>query len=53
MMTHIFKLISVLGMLGGIAWFAMVPDFAAVLLGIMSLSIFMMTFLPVTPDEPA
>lgn len=50
-MTHIFKLLSIFGMLGGIAWFAMAPDFAAVLLGIVSLSIFMMTFLPITPDE--
>ncbi|WP_188422051.1 hypothetical protein [Oxalicibacterium solurbis] len=53
MMTYIFKLISLLGVLGGIVWFAMVPDFAAVFLGILSLAIFMMTFLPVAPDEPA
>lgn len=52
-MTYIFKMISVLGMLGGVAWFSMVPDFAAVLLGILSITVFMMTFLPVTPDEPA
>lgn len=52
-MTHLFKLISLLGVLGGIAWFAMTPDFAAVLLGILSLSVFMMTFLPVAPDETA
>lgn len=50
-MMQIFKLISLLGMLGGMAWFAIVPDFAAVLLGILSLAIFMMTFLPVRPDE--
>lgn len=52
-MMQIFKLISIFGMLAGVAWFAMVPDFAAVLLGILSLAIFMMTFLPVTPDETA
>ncbi|HEY6773950.1 MAG TPA: hypothetical protein VI140_08250 [Oxalicibacterium sp.] len=52
-MTYIFKLISLLGVLGGMVWFAMTPDFAAVFLGILSLAIFMMTFLPVAPDEPA
>lgn len=52
-MTQLFKLISMFGMLGGIAWFAITPDFAAVLLGILSLAIFMMSFLPMTPDEQA
>ena len=50
-MIKIFKISSCLGMFAAGAWFINMPDFAAVLLGILSLTIFMMTFLPVTPDS--
>jgi hypothetical protein len=52
-MIQITKAVSALGMLGGAAWFYMRPsvDFPAVLLGILSLSIFMMTLLPVSTEQ--
>ncbi len=50
-MVNIFKLISTLGMVAAIAWFEMSTDFAAVMLGILCLSFFMMTFLVTSSDE--
>lgn len=52
-MISILKSLSCLGMAGAAAWFVVSPDFAAVLLGILSLAVFMMTFLPITssPDN--
>lgn len=50
-MIKIFKITSCVGMIASVAWFFVVPDFAAVLLGILSLMVFMMTLLPVTADS--
>ena len=50
-MIKIFKISSCIGMITATAWFFSVPDFAAVLLGILSLTVFMMTLLPVTADS--
>ncbi|GGI19064.1 MAG: hypothetical protein REI95_01300 [Oxalicibacterium faecigallinarum] len=44
-MNILFKSVSTFGMLSSIVWFAMYQDFAAVLLGILSLSGFMLTLL--------
>jgi cytochrome b len=46
-MMHLLKMISVVGMLAALGWFFSTEEFAAVLLGIVSLSAFMMAFLPV------
>lgn len=50
-MIYALKAVSTLGMIAAIVWFSTKPDFAAVLLGILSLSIFMMTLLPVETDK--
>ncbi len=50
-MIKIFKISSCVGMIAATAWFFIVPDFAAVLLGILSLTVFMMTLLPVAADS--
>ncbi|MBF8178163.1 MAG: hypothetical protein K2Y13_15510 [Burkholderiaceae bacterium] len=50
-MLSIAKLLSTGGIISSIGWFAMKPDFAAVLLGILSLSALMITFLPVRADS--
>jgi hypothetical protein len=50
-MIKISKISSCIGMITATAWFFIVPDFAAVLLGILSLSVFMMSLLPVTVDS--
>jgi hypothetical protein len=50
-MINALKVVSTLGMVAAVCWFFTKPDFAAVLLGILSLSIFMMTFLPVDADS--
>jgi hypothetical protein len=52
-MIYTLKAASALGTFAAIAWFFNRPDFAAVLFGILSLSIFMMTFLPVSADNKA
>jgi hypothetical protein len=52
-MIYSLKAVSALGMLAAIGWFFNQPDFAAVLLGILSLSVFMMTLLPVSADNKA
>jgi hypothetical protein len=52
-MIYSLKAVSALGMLAAIGWFFNQPDFAAVLLGILSLSVFMMTLLPVSADSKA
>ena len=44
-MNILFKSASTFGILLSIVWFALYQDFAAVLLGIVSLSCFMFTFL--------
>jgi hypothetical protein len=48
---NLIKSLSFLGMFAAAAWFFVMPDFAAVLTGILSLSAFMFTFLPVTTDQ--
>lgn len=51
-MVNLFKSVSTFGMVLSVSWFAMNQDFGAVLLGILSLSSFMMTFLPMqTTDD--
>nr|WP_143710509.1 hypothetical protein [Janthinobacterium sp. Marseille] len=45
------KLLSTAGVLFAMGWFAMKPDFAAVLFGILSLSALMITFLPIRADS--
>jgi len=50
-MLGFFKSISTLGVLLAVIWFAESHQFAAVLLGIVCLSTFMMTFLPVQPGD--
>jgi hypothetical protein len=52
MFVNALKAISALGTIGGASWFFLRPsvDFPAVLLGILSLVIFMMTLLPVRTD---
>lgn len=50
-MISIIKFLSCLGMLIASAWFFFAPDFAAVLIGILSLAAFMITFLPITTDQ--
>lgn len=48
---NLIKSLSFLGMFAAAAWFFVMPDFAAVLTGILSLSAFMFTFLPVATDQ--
>ncbi|HTH43945.1 MAG TPA: hypothetical protein VL528_02580 [Oxalicibacterium sp.] len=52
MIVDTLKVLSALGALGGACWFYLTPsvDFAAVLLGIVSLSVFMMTLLPIRTE---
>ncbi|WP_157889155.1 hypothetical protein [Herminiimonas arsenitoxidans] len=50
-MINIAKILSTTGMIVAMGWFAMRPEFAAVLVGILSLSVFMLTFLPITSDS--
>jgi hypothetical protein len=52
MIVDTLKALSALGAVGGASWFFLTPsfDFPPVLLGIVSLSIFMMTLLPVRTD---
>ena len=50
-LINLIKSLSCLGMVAATAWFLVVPDFAAVLTGILSLSAFMFTFLPVATDQ--
>lgn len=52
-MINTIKSLSCLGMLTASAWFLMEPDFAAVLAGIFSLMVFLMTFLPNPVDKQA
>jgi hypothetical protein len=51
-MIPILKAVSALGVLLGATWFYLMPavDFPGVLLGIISLSVFMMTLLPVSTE---
>lgn len=51
MMIYVLKAVSALGVFASAGWFAIRPDFAAVLVGIVSLSVLMMTFLPVASDK--
>jgi len=44
------KLLSTAGIIFAMGWFAMRPDFGAVLVGILSLSALMITFLPIRAD---
>jgi hypothetical protein len=50
-MTQALKTVSAVGTGAAATWFFMKPDFAAVLLGILSLSVFMITFLPIASDS--
>jgi hypothetical protein len=52
MIVDTLKALSALGAIGCASWFFLTPsiDFPAVLLGIVSLSVFMMTLLPVKTD---
>ncbi|MES2026602.1 MAG: hypothetical protein V4448_13715 [Pseudomonadota bacterium] len=50
-MINITKILSTAGMVVAMGWFAMKPEFAAVLVGILSLTVFMLTFLPITSDS--
>ncbi len=50
-MINLFKTVSSLCMLFAIAWFAFSQEFGAVLLGIVSICVFMMSFLPVSMTE--
>ena len=50
-MINIAKILSTTGVIVALGWFAMKQDFAAVLLGILSLSVFMITFLPIRSDN--
>lgn len=50
-MLGFFKSLSTLGVVLAIIWFATSHQFAAVLLGILCISAFMMTFLPVQPGD--
>lgn len=52
-MIYALKTLSTVGTVAAAAWFSAQPDFAAVLLGIMSLSVFMLTFLPIASDSQA
>lgn len=52
-MIKLLKTVSTLGTAAAAGWFFITPDFAAVLMGILSLSIFMMAFLPVETDSKA
>lgn len=52
-MINTIKSLSCLGMLAASAWFLIEPDFAAVLAGIFSLMVFLMTFLPNPVDKQA
>jgi len=45
------KYLTIIGMLAAVTWFATQPDFPAVMLGILSLSVFMLTLLPITSDK--
>lgn len=49
-MLSLAKLLSTTGVVAATGWFAMWPDFPALLVGILSLSALMMTFLPIAPD---
>ena len=50
-MINLCKTISSLCMLLAIIWFAQHQEFGAVLLGILSISVFMMSFLPLDTKE--
>lgn len=50
-MIYALKTASALGVLAAAGWFAMEPDFIAVLVGIVSLSVLMMAFLPIAADK--
>jgi hypothetical protein len=50
-MINAFKYMAIIGIAAAIVWFEMRPEFAAVLLGILSLSVFMLTFLPIASDK--
>lgn len=50
-MINIVKTFSFFGMIAATAWFFLVQDFAAVLIGIFSLSAFMIAFLPIANDQ--
>ncbi|HWT71328.1 MAG TPA: hypothetical protein VN361_03990 [Oxalicibacterium sp.] len=52
MIVDTLKALSAAGAVGGASWFFLTPslDFPAVLLGIVSLSVFMMTLLPVRTE---
>lgn len=50
-MINIIKFLSCVGMIVAAGWFFAVPDFAAVLTGILSLTAFMITFLPIATDR--
>ena len=52
-MIKAMKAVSLLGTAAAAGWFIERQDFAAVLLGIVSLSILMMSFLPVNTDSQA
>lgn len=52
-MINTIKSLSCLGMLVAVVWFLMAPDFVAVLAGIFSLTVFLMTFLPSPVDKQA
>jgi len=52
-MVKAIKAVSLFGTTAAAVWFVERQDFAAVLLGIVSLSILMMSFLPVTTDSQA
>ena len=47
----VLKFLSSLGIVAAVFWFFVEPDFAAVLVGILSLVVFMSTFLPITTDQ--
>jgi len=50
-MINLFRTVSSLCMLFAIAWFAFSQEFGAVLLGIVSICVSMMSFLPVSMTE--
>lgn len=50
-MVNIFKAVTSFGIVAAIVWFEVRPDFAAVITGILCLSLFMMTFLVTTGGE--
>ena len=50
-MINLFKTVSSLCMLLALVWFSISQEFGAVLFGIVSVSVFMMSFLPVSLAE--